>query len=71
MCLPLSALADALPAEQERVRALIPGYLAIGFGGAPAVVMLERDLQLADMAIASGDAGEMFRAYNRLRAYRE
>ena len=30
-----------------------------------------RDLQLADMAIASGDAGEMFRAYNRLRAYRE
>lgn len=71
MPLPSSVLADALPAEQARVRALIPTYLAIGFGGKPAVVMMERDLQLADMAIASGDTVEMLRAYNRLHGYRE
>lgn len=68
---PLSALQSLLPAEQERVRALIPAFLATGFSGPPAVVMMERDLQLADIAIASGDPGEMLRAYNRLHSYRE
>ena len=71
MPLPPSALSDLLPAEQARVRALIPVFLAAGFCGAPAVVMMERDLQLADMAIDSGDAAAMLRAYNRLHGYRE
>lgn len=68
---PVSALQSLLPAEQARVRSLIPVFLATGFSGPPAVVMLERALQLADMAIASGDAVEMLRAYNRLHGYRE
>lgn len=70
MPLPVETLASALPLEQERVRKLIPLYLSIGFAGAPAVVMMERDLQRADMAISSGDAVAMLKAFTMLRAYR-
>ena len=62
-------LAEALPREQARVRALIPIYREIGPPGAFALMMMERSLQAADQAAASGDVVAMLRALEDLRGY--
>lgn len=66
---PSYAFPDALTVEISRVTALLPAYRAIGFGGESAALMAERDLQQADMAVATGDSFAMVKAYNRLRLY--
>ena len=65
------ALAEALPQEQARVRALIPMYREIGNAGVFALVMMEQSLRMADQAFADGDVVAMIRALEDLRGYRE
>lgn len=62
-------LADALPAEQARVRALMPLYREIGIAGRPALFLMERSLAAADRAVMSGDVIAMLQAYEDLKGY--
>lgn len=64
-------LAEALPREQARVRALIPLYREVGPAANFAIMMMERSLQAADQAAASGDVVAMLRALEDLRGYSE
>lgn len=63
-------LADALPAEMQRVRELMPMYREIGPAGAWALGMMEGSLRYAERAAASGDVIAMLRALEDLRGYR-
>lgn len=63
-------LADALPKEQARVRALIPLYEEIGPPGAFAVACMRRALETAAIATAQGDVTRMIRAYNDLKGHK-
>lgn len=66
---PPETLAEALPKEQARVRALIPAYEQIGPPGAFALACMRRALETADIATAQGDLTRMIRAYNDLKGY--
>lgn len=61
-------LVDALQQQQAYARLVLSHYRAIGPGGAFGAAMIERSLQLADKAAASGDVVEMLRAYHDLKS---
>lgn len=61
------SLADALPKEMARVRAVLGHYKEIGPAGAIGAMFIEQDLQAADRAVMSGDVVAMLRALETLR----
>ena len=63
----MSTLADALPAEQERVRELLITYESLGPVGSFGAAMLRQTLARADQAVMSGDVIAMLRAYEELK----
>lgn len=65
----MNSLAEALPAEQARVRELKELYLSIGDAGKPAAYMMEMSLQRAEQAIMSGDVIAMLAAYENLKGF--
>ena len=68
---PLS-LAEALPIEQARVRALIVTYRQLPNNvGLIAAMLMENTLQRADTAVMSGDLIGMIRAYEDLKGCAE
>ena len=69
----MESLADALPAEQARVRKLITLYRdpALNGAGELSARMMEMSLQAADKAAASGDVVGMIQAYEDLKGYSE
>lgn len=60
-------LADALPAEQRRVRELLVEYVSLGPVGSFGAAMLRQTLARADQAAMSGDVVAMLRAYEDLK----
>lgn len=69
----IESLGDGLPKQQARVRALIELYRdpKLGGSGAFAIMMMEKSLQEADLAVMSGDVVAMIRAYDNLRGYHD
>lgn len=67
----MNTLADALPAEQARVRELLKEYRSPLLGGAGelAARMMEAALQTAERAATSGDVVAMLRSYEELRGF--
>ena len=64
------SLAEALPREQARVRAIQAEYRALpGNAGAIGAAMMEADLKAAEKASAAGDVVAMLRAYEALSGY--
>jgi hypothetical protein len=63
----IESLATALPKEQARVRVILGHYKELGPVGAFGAAFIERDLQLADDAAASGDVVAMIAAYQNLK----
>ena len=63
----IESLARALPKEQARVRIILGHYQELGQVGAFGAAFIERDLQLADEASASGDVVAMIAAYQNLK----
>ena len=61
-------LAEALPAQQKRVRELLPLYDAIPTGIFAATLM-RRALSEAERAAASGDVVAMIRSYKELEGF--
>lgn len=62
----MTNLAEALPAEQKRVRELVAIYDTIPTGGFGAA-MLRQALTRAEQAAASGDVVAMLRSYEELK----
>lgn len=60
------SLAEAFPAEQERVRDLLSVYETIPTGGFGAM-MIRDVLKRAEQAAASGDVVAMLRSYEELK----
>lgn len=67
--MPTETLADALPKEQARVRALLPIYRECGPAGMIALAMMEASLQRAERAAASGDVIAMLQSLEDLRGH--
>jgi hypothetical protein len=67
----MTSVAEALPAEQARVRKLKELYLSIGPNGRPAALLMEMSLQRADQAVMSGDVVAMLAAYEDLKGFKE
>ena len=65
----MNSLAEALPAEQARVRKLKEQYLSIGPAGKPAAFLMEQSLQRADHAVMSGDVIAILTAYEDLKRF--
>lgn len=69
----MASLAEALPAEINRVRAIQDEYKAMrGLPNVmvePAISMMEHDIQRAITASISGDVIEMLRAHEELKGY--
>lgn len=60
----------ALAREMARVRdEVLPAYLQIGLAGAPAAMLMRRDLDLAAKAMAEGDVVAMVRVYQSLKEW--
>jgi hypothetical protein len=66
----MTNLAEALPQEQQRVRELIPLYLAIGPAGSFAIAMMNDALRRAEIAAAGGDVIAMLQVYEELRGFK-
>ena len=64
----METLADALPAEQSRVRELLAIYESIPTGAFGAA-MIRRALARAEQAAVSGDVVAMIQAYEDLKSY--
>ena len=64
-------LAEALPAQQKRVRELISIYEEIGPVSTFAIAMMKQSLANAETAAASGDVVAMLRAYEDLKGFKE
>lgn len=62
-------LAEGLPAEQQRVRELLPLYDAVPAGAFAAAIM-RAALTRAEQAAASGDVIAMLRSYEELKGFR-
>lgn len=64
-------LAEALPKEQARVRALILQYAdpILGGSGVFAMQMMEAALQATDNAVINADTVAMLRCYEELKGY--
>lgn len=67
----MASLAEALPTEMTRVRALIPLYQSIGPAGGFAIMMMNRALDEAQKALAEGDVIAMLRVYEDLKGFKE
>lgn len=67
----MSNLAEALPAQQARVRDLIEIYKEIGPPGAFAIAMMRQALARAEQAAAAGNVVEMLRAHEELKGFKE
>ena len=66
----METLGEALPREMTRVRdEVMPAYQEIGLAGAPALILMRHDLDLAAKAMAEGDVAAMLRAYKALKGY--
>lgn len=65
----MSTLAEALPAEQERVRELLPIYESVP-NGIFVVTMMRDALSRAEKAAASGDVIGMIRSYEELKGFK-
>lgn len=66
-----TSLAEALPAEQKRVRELRDVYLELPNGaGAMAAMLMSNALTQAEAAAMSGDVLRMIRAYQSLRRFK-
>jgi hypothetical protein len=63
----MDTLADAIPAEQARVRKVLGYYQEIGPAGRFGAMMIESSLQAADRAVMSGDVVAMIAAYKDLK----
>ena len=61
-------LAESLPMEQQRVRALLPTYDSIPTG-VFAATMMRQALSRAEKAAASGDVIEMLRSCEELKGF--
>lgn len=61
------SLAEAFPAEQQRVRGLLQTYRDLGPVGSFGALMIEQALQRADKAAMSGDVVQMLRSYEELK----
>lgn len=64
-------LATALPAEQKRVRELIPIYESIGPPGYLVAGLCKAALDKAERASAAGDVAGMIAALKQLRGIKE
>lgn len=62
-------LAESLPAEQKRVRALLPLYDEIPTGIFAAALMRQA-LERAERAASAGDVIAMLRSYEELKGFR-
>lgn len=62
------SLAEALPLEQARCRALLADYKEIGPAVAFGASLIERSLRVADTAASSGNVLEMLAAYQDLKS---
>lgn len=60
-------LAEALPVEQARVRKVRDTYCEVGPAGFLGTVIIDRALERAEHAVASGDVIAMIRSYEELR----
>lgn len=65
----MKTLADALPAEIQRVQELLPLYDAIP-AGSWAATMMRTAIQQAHAAMVRGDVVEMIRWYEDLKGYK-
>lgn len=64
------SLGEALPAEMARIRdQVMPAYLECGAAGAPALMLMRRDLDAAAKAMAEGDTVAMIRIYESLKGW--
>jgi hypothetical protein len=63
----MSSIGEDFPNEQARVRELLTEYKAIGPAGAFGALMIEKALQRADQAMASGDVVAIVRSYQELK----
>lgn len=68
--IPATTLAEALPAEQSRVRQLLSDVKEIGPSGQLLAFMLTASLANAEKAAASGDVVAMIAAYKDLQGYK-
>ena len=66
----IESIAEALPKEQERVRALLSLYEKIPTG-VFAATMMRQSLAQAERAAAAGDVVGMLAAYQDLQGYSE
>ena len=65
-------LAEALPIEQARVRALIKIYKEhCGNSGVFAVALMQNALNATERAIAAGDTVKMLACYQELQSFKE
>lgn len=67
----MNTLADELPRQQERCRAILEAALEIGPAGLFLAAMLRQSLQRAEQAAASGDVAAMAQACADLQGYKE
>lgn len=65
-----TSLAEALPAEMQRVQGMLPHYDAIPTGIFAATVMRQA-LHRATLALAGGDVIAMIRIYEELKGFKE
>lgn len=65
------SLAEAMPQEQARVRAILKAYHEIGPAGTFGAATIEQALCNADRAVASGDVLAVLRAYHELTEIKE
>ena len=61
------SLADALPSEIKRCQELVIQYKEVGQAGAFGALMIQRDIDRAVKALASGDVLGMLAAYAALK----
>lgn len=64
----MTTLAEALPAEIERVQELIPMYEAVPMGFI-AATMMRNSIKMAHNAMVSGDVVTMLRVLEDLKGY--
>ena len=61
------SLGEALPKEMARVRTVLGHYRELGPVGAIGAMLIEQDLQAADLAVMSGDIVQMLRIFEKLK----
>jgi hypothetical protein len=67
----MATLAEALPAQQARCRALMSLYKQIGPAGQFGAALIEQALRNADQAVMSGDPVAMLRSLKELQEFKE